>query len=246
MGLDATTYILEILNFLVLVWLLRRFLFRPLLDGVKQRQAAQQQERKALQQAQAKLDQAQAQLAAEQAHQAEARRQAEQQLQEDIDALRQQHLSALEEELNQVRTQAEARLAIQARQQVQAQHQAAHEQARQFLASYLQRLAGPALEQAIIELFISDLKQLDEAQRQCLSQAPADESLRIHTAYPPAPHQRQQLETLLMHHWPGINHHWQQDGRLLAGISVERDGHVLEASLANGLSTFNRQLEESP
>ena len=37
MELDWTTFFLEILNFLVLVWLLKRFLYKPVLDAIAQR-----------------------------------------------------------------------------------------------------------------------------------------------------------------------------------------------------------------
>ena len=40
MELDWTTFWLEIVNFLVLVWLLKRFLYRPVADAVARRRAA--------------------------------------------------------------------------------------------------------------------------------------------------------------------------------------------------------------
>ena len=39
MEFDPTTFILEVLNFLVLVWLLRRFLYRPVLAVIEARRA---------------------------------------------------------------------------------------------------------------------------------------------------------------------------------------------------------------
>ena len=40
MNFDWTTFALEAINFLILVWLLKRFLYRPILDAVARRQAA--------------------------------------------------------------------------------------------------------------------------------------------------------------------------------------------------------------
>ena len=39
MSIDWITVIAQIANFLVLVWLLKRFLYRPILDGIDAREA---------------------------------------------------------------------------------------------------------------------------------------------------------------------------------------------------------------
>ena len=38
MGLDTTTFVLEIVNFLILLWLLNRFLYRPVQAAIARRQ----------------------------------------------------------------------------------------------------------------------------------------------------------------------------------------------------------------
>ena len=39
MQFDWTTFVLEVLNFLVLLWILKRFLYQPVLDVLDARQA---------------------------------------------------------------------------------------------------------------------------------------------------------------------------------------------------------------
>ena len=39
MEFDWTTFALEIINFLILVWILKRFLYRPVLDVIARRRA---------------------------------------------------------------------------------------------------------------------------------------------------------------------------------------------------------------
>ena len=39
MEFDWTTFTLEIINFLILVWILKRFLYRPILDVIAKRRA---------------------------------------------------------------------------------------------------------------------------------------------------------------------------------------------------------------
>ena len=41
MELDWTTFVLEVINFLVLVWILRRYLYRPVLNTLAARKAGQ-------------------------------------------------------------------------------------------------------------------------------------------------------------------------------------------------------------
>ena len=43
MQIDWTTFILQIVNFVVLVWLLKRFLYRPVLDAIARRRTAIEQ-----------------------------------------------------------------------------------------------------------------------------------------------------------------------------------------------------------
>ena len=43
MQLDWSTFILEILNFLILVWILKRFLYKPILTMIAERKAAIEQ-----------------------------------------------------------------------------------------------------------------------------------------------------------------------------------------------------------
>lgn len=44
MQIDWTTFTLEIINFLVLVWILQRFLYRPVLNALDKRAARMRQQ----------------------------------------------------------------------------------------------------------------------------------------------------------------------------------------------------------
>jgi hypothetical protein len=70
MNLDATTFALEILNFAVLLWLLRRFLFKPVQAALAARAQAEQQQRDTLDARQQALDARAQALATQEAAQA--------------------------------------------------------------------------------------------------------------------------------------------------------------------------------
>lgn len=239
MGLDATTYVLEILNFLVLLWLLQRYLFQPLLKVIRQRQQNMEQAAQQQQQAQERLNQDRQQLEQERSALQEARAQAQQALITEIDQERRKRLQSLDEELSAERAQAATRLAAIAEQQKQEQQRQTAEQALGFLTGYLQRLASPELEQAIIRLFLEDLKQLDEPTCHQLQQKAEGSTLRISTAHPLTTERQQDIEQHLQHLGFSNPCQWLQQPNLLAGIAIELDGHVLEASLKAGLDAFH-------
>ena len=43
MELTWSTFILEIINFLILVWILKRFLYKPVMDAIAKRRASIEQ-----------------------------------------------------------------------------------------------------------------------------------------------------------------------------------------------------------
>lgn len=240
MGLDATTFILEIINFLVLLWLLTRFLYRPLQAAISKRQQAEEQARQALEAQRAELKAQADAFAAQQAAQTAQRDAALKQVEADVDAERARRLAALDADMTAERARAEAQLAAQQAQQQRTLDAAATQRAEEFLRGYLQRLAGAELERAIIGLFLADIAALDAAQRQPLQATPAAAVVDIATAFAPDAATRHDIEaaiTALLGRTPTCR--WQIDTALAAGISVRLDGHVLEASLARALDAFH-------
>lgn len=240
MQLDTTTLVLEIINFLVLLWLLKRFLFAPFRQAMLERQAKAQAEKDALARQEAELSAGQAQLAAEREQLASAKSQAQQQLNAELEQERQRRLAQLEKALADSQQQQQARLTAQLDQQQKQQSQQAKSLALEFVSEYLQRLQGAELEAAIIRLFTQDLAQLTEDERQPLRQT-ALSQVQIATAYRANDVIRLGVEAALnqlLEQSP--SYHWQQQPELLAGISVALDGHLLETSLARGLNAFQK------
>ncbi|BAK77283.1 F0F1 ATP synthase subunit B [Pseudogulbenkiania sp. NH8B] len=235
MGLDATTFILEIVNFLVLLWLLTRFLYRPLQAAIAARQQQNEQAYQALQTGRAELEAQQTQLAARHAELESQRDSARSQLANEIDAERAKRLTELSAELASERAKAEVRLAAWQARQAQQQDEEAAQRAEAFLRGYLTRLAGPELEHAIVGLFLADLAALPEESRRPL-QASALTTVELASAYEMTAAQRAQVEnalTTLLTFTPQFD--WQRDPALIAGLAVRLDGHLLEASLAKSL-----------
>ena len=246
MELDSTTFVLEIINFLVLVWLLNRFLYRPVQAAIAARSKREEALAGELAQQRAALQNQASELARQQAELTMQRAKSEAALAQEMAAMKQQRMQALQADLQAEREKARARLEQERDHLLAQSEQEMHLRMARFGALYLKRLATPAVEQAIIGLFLSDMQQQSEAVRQALragwlatsGDAP---TIDISTAYPPGTALRDrvqaQIETLL---GQAAHIQWREDATLLSGICAHLPGHQLEASLRQGVDAFAR------
>lgn len=242
MELDWTTFILEIVNFLVLVWILKHFLYRPVL-GVIARRRAQIEEslseaRDSREQALALKDQFEGRLAGwetekEAAHAA---------LMEEIAAERQRLTVAVAKAMDEER---EKRKAVEVRQQQEWLRAAAEQgvaQGQAFAARLLERLAGPELETGLFGLLLQELTQLPEQQRKELAAAAIpDEKIRILSAFPLAKPQRDELtaalKDLMGRELPA---EFGEQADLAAGFLITVGPWVMHANLRDELRFFEK------
>ncbi len=186
MELDWSTFALEILNFLILVWILKRFLYRPVLGVIEQRQA---HIREALADAKSVEEKAlalQSQYENRLAEWEREREAARAGLAKEIAAERERLLNALAASLEQER---EKRRVVAERSQqewLRSAEERAIAQARRFLAKLLARLASPELEGRLVDLALDELRQLAGEQSRALAEAAAAPGVRIAvaSAYP--------------------------------------------------------------
>ncbi len=239
MGLDATTFILEIVNFLVLLWLLSHFLYRPVQAAIAMRQQQAEQANRALQTERAALQAQQQELQQTRARFDVEREAARQKLSADVAAERTRRLAALNAELEDERAKIQARAAAQQSQEARRRDAEAAQRAQNCLRGYLGRLAGPELEQAIIRLFLSDLAALAPDALKALRAATSGAAIEVATSFEPTNDERQKVEAgLLAALGTREPRQWSIDPALISGISVRLNGHLLEASLSRALDAF--------
>jgi F-type H+-transporting ATPase subunit b len=239
--LNWSTFVLEILNFLVLIWILTRFLYKPVLAVIAQRRAAIE---KQLADARALHDEAQALETRYQARLGEweqERQQAREQLADEIEAERARRLAALHSELAQ---QTERAAAAETRRQADAQLKAeetALVQAARFAARLLAQVASPELEKHLVDRVLEDLSQLSEerlaALRNSWGQAPA--TAVVTSAYPLIDTQRQQFQQSLgTLTGSAAAVRFEQDPELLAGVRIAVGAWMLSGNLRDELSSL--------
>jgi len=243
--LDWTTFILEIINFLVLVWILQRFLYKPVMNVVAQRRAAiskNLEEAQATQNAATSLkEQYENRLNDWQKEREDAR----QKLHDEIEAERQKLLEQLQAELAEQR-QKEQVLANRRNENLlrEAQQQALL-LSEQFAAKLLQRLADSSVEGRLLDMLLEDLAGLPEAQRKTLvdAQRKASTAVQAVSAFPLNDEQRQRLLNALQELLgTPINCEFREDPALLAGVSVYIGPQRLQANLKEELRFFGDTL----
>jgi F-type H+-transporting ATPase subunit b len=241
LDLNWTTFALEAVNFLVLVWILKRFLYKPVLDVIARRRAGIEQ---ALAEARARHAEAEDlerryrdRLSAWETERQEAR----DALGKEIAAERARLLEGLKNALAEERRKAEV---VEARRRAEEQAQR-EEQAVQaglaFTARLLERLADPALEARLVELAVADLAALPADRRKALKEAMAGREGPpvVTTSLPLPPALRQAVSSAVGALLGGAaDCAFREDPGLIAGLRVSVGPWVLKASLKDELEFF--------
>lgn len=240
MELDWSTFLLEIVNVLVLVWLLKRFLYRPVMAVIEERKSAI-----AKTVADASRLQNEASALKEQYDKRlvgweQEREKARVQLQEEIAVERQRRLAALQADLERERQQASVRESQRIKDLARQAEVLALLQGTQFTASLFSRVAGPELEVKLIDAMMEDWSRLPQRQVDAIRSAlPANAHGRVTTAFP----LEQTFREALVKKVEGRldrTFEWEfvEDRSLVAGLRVSLGGWVLRANLQDELKWF--------
>ncbi|HET6464835.1 MAG TPA: F0F1 ATP synthase subunit delta [Nitrospiria bacterium] len=242
MEFSWTTFVLEIINFLVLLWILKRFLYKPVLEAIAQRKAAIE---KTLSDANAIQSEAQAfkhkyegRLEDWEREKEKARTQLRDEIKDERTRLMAELKIALEQERGKNRVLEQRRIDELSR-GVEAEAMA---QGRRFLAGLLPRFASPELESKIIEIVMNDLPRLSDDKKQAIRaahQTPGS-SVRLSSAFPVRADQRDALmrviEDLI---GQPVRCELTQDPNLIAGVRISIGAWVLRANLQDELEDFS-------
>ena len=241
MELNWTTFTLEAVNFLVLVWILKRFLYKPVLAAITQRKAAID---KTLSDAQARQADAQALEKQFQSrltdweHEKEGLRTA---LLEEISQQRAQLMAALETSLAKERERVsvlEERRLRELQGKAEAKGMAT---GLKFTARLLARLASPELEKRLVDLALEDLVLQPSEQTETIRAAcaKADSRVKVTSSFPlPVAEREAVVEKLQEATKSGISVEFNEDSRLLAGLRIGIGPWILRANLQDELGFF--------
>lgn len=242
MQIDWLTVIAQIVNFLILVYLLKRFLYQPVIQAMDRREQriaerleqAEQREQTAAEEAsrlkeqQDELSQRRDELITEAEEKAEERKRALlSEAREAVAQTRRQWEQQSEKEkeafLRDLRTQVAELFPTLARQA-------------------LSGLANAELEEQILHSFIARLASLDEESRAAL--APVDGPVRIRTSFELGSTERSRLTRAVHEHvTPDAEIDYDVSSELLCGIDLAAGGRRLSWSLADYLDQLTGRIE---
>ena len=240
MELKWTTFVLEIINFLALLWILKRFLYRPIVQTLAERRAgiertlAEARETEA--QASAMRQQFEGRLADWEQEKAAARRRFE----TELDAERARQMEALAKDLATERERSAAQDAHRLDTQRRELAAQAGTEARQFASALFARMASPELEGQLVQLFIEELAALPEERLSAVRAGQNGHGKGVLTSgFELTAEQRQQLSNAIdARLGKAITLEFVVAPSLLAGARLALGAWQLDFSLAGELGIF--------
>jgi F-type H+-transporting ATPase subunit b len=241
MNFDLTTFILEIINFFVLLWLLQKFLYKPILKVINDRQAAIDK----------KVEDAR--LAVESAHDLEAQYGARLgqwekekselvlSLQQELERQRQRQLNKIKEEIEGERQRSDTLWQAEKEEhKIQCEREAV-KQAAQLAEKVFGRLASPDLEKRICQLFLAELDQTKKISLDSAANMGNHErsQVQVTTAFP-LPDDLRTSITSKIGQLVGDEPRFQfaEDPSLIAGLRITAGMSVLQANLRDAVNFF--------
>lgn len=241
MELDWSTFLLEIINFLVLVWILKRFLYQPVLDVIARRRSSIEEKLAKADAAQDEAAKLKAQYEGRLAEWEGERRKARDKLAQELDEERARQLEAMRSGVEQEREKILSANERQLAEQQRTIEYRALQQGAAFSSRLLEQAAGPELQARLLTLLLEELARLSDSQLADLKQqwgTPPDH-IEVSSAFPLSDEQRQQL-TDALHRSCGLDCplRFSEDDSLLAGLLITVGAWILAANVRDELSGF--------
>lgn len=242
MAIDWFTVTAQIVNFLILVWLLKKLLFRPIMNAMERRELGISGR---LQQAHRQMDEAETMQQKYQQHL--------QQLQSDKEALIAQAraeaenektvlLQRLNEEMQRKKSQFEGE--IQQRQQELSSQigRALAEKTISLSDKVLRQLADQQLEQRMADCFVAHLTELPEQEQAMIKQILQQHRGILMTRFEPDESTKKMLLDWFNDFAPGCDLTFAQRESLVCGIALEAGGHSWDWNIERYLNEVDTAL----
>lgn len=242
MELNWSTFFLEAINFLVLVWILKRFLYRPVLNVLDRRRSAIEQ---SLAEARATREQAlelQHQYEHRLADWQQEKAEAHHALERELETERQRQLEALQKTLDQERRKSQTIAQRQLEEQQRHAEVTALRHGAHFTGQLLRRLADSHLEERLAAAVLEDLTSIP-AERLRTQYAQDNEvpyPIQVASAYPLAEAWQKRLRETISQVLQGhqLTFSFVQAPELLAGLRITIGPWIVRANLQDELQFF--------
>jgi F-type H+-transporting ATPase subunit b len=242
--IDWFTVLAQIVNFLILVFLLHRFLYNPILNAMAQRE---QRIADDLETAERKRREAREEIDSYRQKKAELdekRQELLRQAEEDAEEKRRDLLQKARVETDEIRTRWQQAIEQEKESFLADLRRRVGEETYRVIRSALADMADVALEERIVTVFLERLGDLSESDQQAVAAETAD-SWKINTAFDLPDERRKEIEQVVkgeMGHNGRLHFNTQPD--LIAGIELVAAGHKVAWSLDSYLDNLEEALSD--
>lgn len=243
MSIDWFTTGAQIINFLILVWLLKKLLFKPIIGAMERREQGLASR---LQQAETKMSEAQALKNQYEKHLQQLQIEKDQvllQARQQAESEKAQLLQSLSEEIQQKKYQFDTEMRKQQQELAPLISRTIAEKSLSLSHKTLTTLADQTLEKRIIEYFLQHLSDLsDDEQVQIKQSLIKDNPATIITSFEPDTASQKQIQTWFDNFSPGCKLLFEQQDYMVSGISLEADGGSWEWNVDRYLTELGAEL----
>ncbi len=241
MEFNLSTFVLEIINFLILIWILQRLFYKPLLNVIAKRKQSIDQSLADAKNLQQQAEQQRSLYENRQKLWEQEKQTSLIALELQLDAERVTQLNRLNTDLEQERQKAKVTLSRQQQEHQQQAEKQALKNGAKFASLLLQEAAGPELEGRLFILMLNNLATLPEVCKLSLTPLEINKTvaIKITSAFPLSLEMSQQLEQKLeslINNRLSFQYH--QDVALIAGLRLDIGSWVLNANVKHELVGF--------
>lgn len=237
------TFLLEIVNFLVLLWILKRLLYRPILGAIEERRERARRAREELEAGRRRLEE-------ERRRQEEALRAIDRergrmlaQAREEAERERQRLLGEAKADIRELHERERAALEEERRRALQEVEGRVLEAAVRVSEGLLSSVAGHSLHDELVGLARRELDGLSGAKAARALEAMREPRLRVASALPLSAEQRRFFQEAAAR-LGGLETEFSEEVGLRAGARIELGELVLDASLASQIEQVRRLAQE--
>lgn len=241
MQIDWTTLVLEIINFLALVWILKRFLYKPVMETLAARQARVESKLSEARAIEASAKNLQTQYEGRLADWEMEKAKAQAQLENDLTQERNRQMQALVKVLAQERERVAAVAAHKQEELRRELELEAMANAQRFTTNLLARLASPAIEARFVDLLLENWARLPDGQFDGLRTAAMENSAQVvvSTAFPLSEELRQRIKSAIETRLGvGLTMNFSEDSSLLSGVRLSVGPWQLSLNFADEMAGF--------
>lgn len=241
MQLDWSTFILEIINFVILVWLLKHFFYKPVMKIIARRKQAIQETLDKSEKVREEAESLKSRYENRLEEWEKEKETARIKLHHEIEAERKLELQKLAEYIQQEQEKADVLMQRHQASTLEKNEKIAIEQGLAFSTRLLSRLANPDLEASIIHIVLEDLGNLSDEKKNELQKAGAEtnEPARVSSTYKIEKADRDAIKNVMADILKKpVEIEFKQDASLLAGIHIDIGSWNLQASLQEELKYF--------